>query len=175
MGNKLQWIAIACTAISLVTTNYHHSHILKAERINSELSSYLHLNERYHKLLFTLLQNDSDVFQKNEDASLEKNKYLLYALFELFSTVDSLKEYFIELGEDVWPCWERRMEFLFSKPAIRYAWHTHEKYAAKIYTASFIESVESICSSVEHHNLIVEKASKGDPTSIREEEQSSTF
>lgn len=141
---KLQWIAIACMAIGLVTSIYYHAKILKAERIESELTSYLHLNDRYHNLLFTLIQNDSEVFKKNETALLQKNKYIMYELFELFATVKSVEGYFEELDQDVWPCWERRMEFLFSKPAIRHAWQSHLKYAGKIYKPEFLHLVENM-------------------------------
>jgi len=141
---KLQWIAIGCMAFGLITSTYYHVHTLKAERIESELTSYLHLNDRYHKLLFTLLENDPEIFQKNDDLYLQKNKYIIYELFELLSMVDSLKPYFLELRADVWPCWEKRMEFLFSKPAVQHAWASHAKYAERIYKPEFIAHVESM-------------------------------
>ena len=65
--SKLQWIAIGCMALGLITSVYYHSQILKAERVESELTSYLHLNDRYHKLLFTLIQNEPDVFQQTNE------------------------------------------------------------------------------------------------------------
>jgi hypothetical protein len=142
-GSKLQWIAIGCMALGLIISTYYHIHTLKAERIESELSSYLHLNDRYHKLVFTLLENDPKIFQKNDDLSLQQNKYIIYELFELFATIDSLEHYFTELDKDVWPCWKRRMEFLFSKPAIRHAWQSHANYAGKIYKPEFLMRVES--------------------------------
>lgn len=148
---KLQWIAIACMAIGLLTSVYYHSHILKAERLESELSSYLHLNDRYHQLLFTLIQNDHEIFSKTGDISLQKNKYIIYELFELFSTVDMLESYFSELDQDVWPIWKRRMEFLFSKPAIKYAWESHLRYADQIYKPAFMKHVETLIA--ERHSL----------------------
>lgn len=141
---RLQWIAIVCMAIGLLTSTYFHATILRAERTESELSSYLHLNDRYHALLFTLIHNDNEVFIKTDDDSLQKNKYIMYELFELFSTVESLERYFKELDKDVWPCWKRRMEFLFSKPAILYAWHSHLRYAQHIYRPEFVEQIENI-------------------------------
>ncbi len=141
---RLQWIAIGCMAIGLITSTYYHVHTLKAERIESELSSYLHLNDRYHKLLFSLLENDSEIFKKTDNPSLQKNKYIIYELFEIFATVDSLKGYFSELEKDVWPCWKRRMEFLFSKPAIQYCWQSHASYAGKIYKPEFVKHVERV-------------------------------
>jgi hypothetical protein len=97
---RLQWIAIICMAAGLITSIYYHANTLKAEHIESEINSYLHLNDRYHKLLFTLLQNDSEVFQKID----HKNKYLIYELFELFATVDLLESHFNELGPEIRPC-----------------------------------------------------------------------
>jgi hypothetical protein len=144
---RLQWIAITCMAIGLITSVYFHASILKAERTESELSSYLHLNDRYHSLLFTLIHNDDEVFKKTDDTTLQKNKFIMYELFELFSTIDSLERYFKELDKDVWPCWKRRMEFLFSKPAILYAWHSHLKYAQHIYRPQFVEHIENIIAS----------------------------
>lgn len=71
---KLHWIAITCMAIGLITSVYYHAHTLKAERIESEINSYLHLNDRYHKLLFTLLQNDPEVFRKTDPDSMHKKQ-----------------------------------------------------------------------------------------------------
>jgi hypothetical protein len=144
---KLQWIAIACMAIGLLTSVYFHANILKAERIENELSSYLHLNDKYHSLLFQLIYDDSEVFKKTDDVSLQKNKYVMYQLFELFSTIDSLEGYFKELDKDVWPCWKRRMEFLLSKPAVRYAWQSHRNYAQRIYEPEFVKHIESMIAS----------------------------
>lgn len=141
---RIQWIAIACMAIGLLTSIYYHGQLLRAERIKSELSSYLHLNDRYHHLLFALIQNDSEVFQKEDEASLKSNKYIMYELFELLASVQSIEKYFKELDKDVWPCWQQRTEFLFSKPAIRYAWQSHLRYAGKIYKPEFIEQIENV-------------------------------
>lgn len=141
---RLQWIAIVCMAIGLIVSIYHHSHMIKAERIKSELTSYLHLNDRYNQLVFSLIQNDSEVFKKTDDLSLQKNKYVLYELFELLATVESLKGYFKELDKDTWPIWNRRMEFLFSKPAINFAWQQHQRYAKEIYRPEFIRLVDNV-------------------------------
>jgi hypothetical protein len=143
---RLQWIAIFCMAIGLITSIYYHSHTIKADRIKNEMASYLHLNDRYNKLLFTFIQNDADAFQKTDKQSLQENKYLIYELFELFATIDSFQDYFIEIEENVWPIWEKRMEFLFSKPAVRYAWESTRSYADKIYPSSFVDHVEKILS-----------------------------
>lgn len=144
---RLQWVAIFCMAIGLLASIYFHVNILKAERTESELASYLHLNDRYHSLLFTLIHNDEDVFKKTADSSLQKNKFIMYELFELFSTVDALERYCKELDKDIWPCWRKRMEFLFSKPAILYAWHSHLKYAQHIYRQEFVAHIEAIIAS----------------------------
>ncbi len=145
----LQWIAIGCMAIGLVISTYYHANSLKTERVESELTTYLHLNDRYHKLLFTLIDHDSEIFKDRDNyENLQKNKYIIYELFELFSTIDSLENYFTVLDEDVWPCWSRRMEFLFSKPTVRHAWQTHSQYAGKIYKPEFVRRVESVIASV---------------------------
>ena len=145
----LQWVAIGCMALGLVISTYYHSHTLKADRVESELTAYLHLNDRYHKLLFTLIDHDSEIFKNRDNfENLQKNKYIIYELFELFSTIDSLEHYFTELDKDVWPTWSRRMEFLFSKPTVRHAWLTHSQYAGKIYKQQFVNRVESVIASV---------------------------
>jgi hypothetical protein len=145
----LQWIAIGCMALGLIISTYYNAYTLKTERIEGELTSYLHLNDRYHKLLFTLMDHDSQIFKTHDDfAFLQKNKYIIYELFELFATVDLLENYFTELDEDVWPCWKRRMEFLFSKPAIRHAWQCHANYAGKIYKQEFVQRVENVIASI---------------------------
>lgn len=141
---RLQWIAIICMAIGLVTSIYYHANTLRAEHIESEINSYLHLNDRYHKLLFALLQNDSEVFQKTDPDSMRENKYLMYELFELLATVDLLKNHFNELAQEVQPCWKRRMEFIFSKPSVRHAWKSHLSYAEKIYKSDFVEHIEQV-------------------------------
>ncbi len=145
---RLQWIAIICMAVGLITSIYYHANTLKSEHIESEINSYLHLNDRYHKLLFTLLQNDSKVFQKTDPDAMDQNKYLMYELFELFATVDLLESHFNELSEEIRPYWKRRMEFVFSKPAIRHAWQSHSSYAQKIYKSAFVQHVEGIIAQI---------------------------
>ncbi|MBS0615397.1 MAG: hypothetical protein JSR58_02440 [Verrucomicrobia bacterium] len=142
-GKILQWVAITFTAIGLLATIHFHMHSLQTARIENELFSYLHLNDRYHKLIFTLLEKDANVFQKTDDAYLNENKFLMYELFELFSTADSLKSHFQELNT-LWPHWQKRMEFLFSKPAIQCAWKKHQKSAPQIYDEKFITQVNGI-------------------------------
>ncbi len=131
-------------AIGLITSIYYHAYTLQAEHVESEINSYLHLNDRYHKLLFSLLQNDAEVFQKTDPESMRKNKYLMYELFELLATVDLLKGHFNELAQVIHPCWQRRMEFIFSKPAIQHAWESHLGYAGKIYKPEFVQHVEKV-------------------------------
>lgn len=140
---KLQWIAIICMAIGLITSIYYHSKTLKAERIESEVNAFIHLNDRYQKLLFTLIHNDSEIFKRTDQESLQKNKYVIYELFELLATVYSLEGYFKELDKNIWASWKKRTEFLFTKPAIRYAWQSHAAYAEKIYRPEFVKLVES--------------------------------
>ena len=77
-----------------MTSVYYHANTLKAERVESEINAYLHLNDRYHDLLFTLIHNDPEVFKKVDPESMRKNKYLIYELFELFATVDLLASHF---------------------------------------------------------------------------------
>jgi|GEM_PF-4290791 len=142
--NKLQWIAIALTAVGLISTTHYNFHILKATRFETELSYYLNLNERYHKLLFTLITNDSEIFKKNDNASLNNNKYIIYELFELFATVKSLEGYSQELDQDINSIWQKRIHFLFSKPAIQTAWQGHENYAYEIYKPEFVEYIHRV-------------------------------
>ncbi len=142
--SKFQWIAISLTAIGLFSSTYYNSHILKSSRIENELSSYLKLNEQYNKLLFKLINNDSESFKKTDDISLNKNKYVMYELIELFATIKSLEAYHQEIGTDVSGIWNQRLEFLFSKPAIQYAWQLRRKYAEKIYSPTFVKLVEQI-------------------------------
>jgi len=142
--NKLQWIAIGLTALGLITTTHYNVRILKATRFETELSYYLNLNERYHKLLFTLINNDPEVFKKNDDKSLENNKYIIYELFELFATVKSLEGYYQELDQDISSIWKKRVDFLFSKPAVRQAWLTHVSDAQEIYKPEFVEYIHRI-------------------------------
>lgn len=141
---RLQWVAIICMAIGLITSIYYHAKTLKAEHIESEINSHLHLNDRYHQILFTLLENDSEVFKKTDQDSMQKNKYLMYELFELFATVNLLESHFKELGSEVKSCWTKRMEFLFSKPSIQHAWKSHRSYAKEIYKPEFIASIEKV-------------------------------
>ncbi len=142
--NILQWVAIGLTALGLFTTTHYNVRILEATRFETELSYYLNLNERYHKLLFTLVNNDPEVFKKSDDLSLEHNKYIIYELFELFATVKSLEGYYKELDKDLTSIWQKRADFLFSKPAVRHAWQCHETDAQAIYKPEFVEYVHSV-------------------------------
>lgn len=142
--NKLQWFAIACTALGLLTSTYYNAYILKAARMDNELSSYLKLNEHYNRLLFTLLNNDREIFRRRDDASLNSNKYILYELIELLSTVKSLENYYQELDKDVIAVWNRRIEFLLTKPATQHAWQSRKQYAERIYKPEFVEFVDEI-------------------------------
>ena len=147
MEVRLQWIAIVCMAIGLISSIYYQALTLKSERIESEINAYLHLNDRYYNLLFTLINNDPEIFRRTDSESILKNKYIMYELFELFATVDLLESHFDELGEEVTPGWKRRMEFIFSKPSVRHVWQNHLSYAGKIYNAQFIEHVTKVIAS----------------------------
>ena len=151
--NKLQWIAIAMTAVGLGASAFYSTQALRVARLESELATFLQLNDRYNKLLFTLIQNDSEVFKKTDDATLKDNKYLIYEIFELFSTIKGLEGYFSELDKDVWPIWEKRTQFFFSKPAIRYAWHLHMNYAEAIYKKEFVTYIEEVISESKSNSL----------------------
>ncbi len=140
----LEWMAIGLTVFGLCITCYYQHHTLKAIRVESELNSYLNLSERYHRILHDLLQNDPLVFQRTDNNSLEKNKYVLYEAFELFSTVHSLGKYHKETLNDVLPLWNKRFEHLFKKPAARVAWESQRSYAHRIYNEDFINDVEHI-------------------------------
>ena len=75
---------------------------------------------------------------------MRKNKYLMYELFELLATVDLLKGHFNELNREIEPCWQRRMEFVFSKIAIQHAWQSHMSYASNIYRSEFIQCIQKV-------------------------------
>lgn len=145
LGGKLQWVAIIFTAVGLFTSIHFHIHSLQTARMENELFSYLQLDERYNKLIFTLIDSDPDVFKKVDDLSLKNHKFIMYELFNLFETVESLRPHYQEL--DLWPNWQKRMEFLFSKPAIQYAWQKHRRDADQIYHPEFIARVDSILAS----------------------------
>lgn len=157
---RLQWIAIICMAIGLITSIYYHARTLQAEHVENEVKSYLHLNDRYHKLLFALLENDHEVFQKTDLESMQKNKFLMYELFELLATVDLLKSHFNELRREIHPCWHRRIEFVFSKAAVQHAWQSHLSYASKIYKPEFIQYIQEVIANTSqldtsHQDLLV--------------------
>lgn len=142
--SKLQWIAIFTTALGLIITAYLGFHSLKAIHLQSELSTYLQLNETYNRLLFDLIQHDPQVFHKTDDALAKQEKYLIYQMFELFSTIKCLETHCRELGADVWPIWQKRFEYLCSKPAFQHSWGHRLKYAESIYKPEFIDHVNSM-------------------------------
>lgn len=150
--NKLQWIAIAITATGLIITSYYNMKTLGQARLDSELTTYLQLNDRYNKLIFKLVCNDSEVFKHTDTEALKKNKYIIYEMFDLFSTIKSLETYYSELNKDVWPIWEKRIEFFFSKPAVRYAWQVRMQYANAIYTNDFVEYIDELLSTESSQN-----------------------
>jgi quinol monooxygenase YgiN len=150
---KLQWIAIFIMAIGLMTSIYYHANTIKDDRIKAEMQSHLHLNNLYNKLLFTLIQNDSEVFKQVDDPSLQENKYIIYEMFEVFATVDAFKEHFAEMHKDILPIWQRRMDFFLSKPAVRYAWESHRSYAKHIYHPGFLQYVEDTIACLELEEL----------------------
>lgn len=141
---KMSWIGIIFTSIGLLTTVYYHDHILKATRVESEMKSYLHLNQRYHQLLFALIHNDSEVFKKHDDAGLKENKYIIYELLDVISMVKTLEKYHTQVAPEIKFDWERKIDFLLSKPAIQFAWEKRMKYGDKVFNPSFITYVEKI-------------------------------
>ncbi len=155
--NILQWIAIGLTALGLITTTHYNVRILEATRFETELSYYLNLNERYHKLLFTLVNNDPEIFKKDDDLSLDNNKYIIYELFELFATVKSLEGYYKELDKDISSIWQKRVDFLFSKPAVRHAWQTHETDAQAIYKPEFVNYIHNVLAQSTPPSFSIEK------------------
>ena len=154
--SKLQWIAIVFTAMGLLVSTYYNANILKAARIDNELSSYLKLNEHYNRLLFTLITNDSEIFKKNDNASLKTNKYIIYELIELLATAKSLEHHYQELTTDVSTIWNKRIAFLFSKPAIQHAWKSRKQYAEKIYEAEFIAFIDAILNDKKDSELALD-------------------
>lgn len=137
----MQWIAIFMTTVSLFLTSYYNHRTLKVAQIENELISHLNLSERYHRILYSLLESDSHVFQRTDRASLEKNQYLIYEAIDLFCTVHSLEKYHEEMVKDIWPQWRMRMEFFFDKPAVRFAWRSQAPIAHQIYNQKFISHV----------------------------------
>jgi hypothetical protein len=149
--SKMSWIGIIFTSIGLITTVYYHDHILKATRMESEMKSYLLLNQRYHELLFTLIHNDSEVFQKVDDQSLKENKYIIYELLNLISTVKTMESCFNEVAPEIKADWERKTNFLLTKPAVQFAWEKRIRYADKIFNPNFISFVENV---IEHNKSL---------------------
>jgi hypothetical protein len=142
--SKMSWIGIIFTSIGLVTTVYYHDHILKATRVESELKSYLHLNQRYHQLLFTLINNDSEVFKKYDDGSLKENKYIIYELLDVIAMVKTLENYYTQVVPEIKSDWDRKIDFLLSKPAVQFAWGKRMKYGSKVFNPNFITYVDNI-------------------------------
>lgn len=143
----MQWIAITITAAGVMCSAYYNSETLRSARIENELSSYLNLNERYQKLIFSLISGDADIFQIVDFKDLHEKKYIIYELLELFSTVKALEGYYLDLDKNIWPIWDERIKFLFSKPAVQSVWKHRRIYAEKIYKAEFIQYVEQVFAS----------------------------
>lgn len=140
--NQWQWVAIVVTITSLISTSYFNHKNLQAARIDSELISYLNLSERYQRLMFELIKNDHNVFQKTNDDALRENKYLIYEVMDLFSIVHALDKSHKEVGQDFWPTWCKRMQMFFKKPAVQHAWKTRRTYAEDIYPSEFVEYID---------------------------------
>lgn len=141
--NRLQWVAIICTVIGLLASVYYNAKILTAARMQSEMSSYLHLNERYHKILFSLMEEDPKIFSRTSDMT-KSQKYHIYEMFEVFALVTTLEDHYKEIDSDAWPIWHKRMSFLLQKPAIQHAWQCRMDYAEALYVPEFIAYMENL-------------------------------
>ena len=144
----MTWVGIIFTSLGLITSVYYHDHILKATRLESEMNSYLNLNQRYHQLLFSLVHNQA--FRNTGGEIVKDDKYVIYELFDLISTVKTLENYFTEAAPDIKADWERKIDFLLSKRAVQQAWKERAEYIDKIYNASFITYVEQVIALHRH-------------------------
>ena len=140
---KLTWLGILFTMVGLVTTIYYNAHTLKVTRMESEMSCYLHLNDRYHQLMHTLIHNKT--FRHTTAEDLGDEKYILYELFDLFATIKTMESYFTEIAPQLRADWQRKIDFLFSKPAVQAAWKARRDYSDKIYDPAFIAYVQKEC------------------------------
>ena len=137
----MAWLGIIFTMIGLVTSVYYNAHTLKVTRMESEMSCYLNLNQRYHELVYQLVHNKT--FRHTSGDQLGDEKYLMYELFDLVATIKTMEAYFIETAPELRADWERKIDFLFAKPAVKAAWAARSEYTDKIYDPSFIAYIES--------------------------------
>jgi hypothetical protein len=82
-------------------------------------------------------------FQISDWDQLGETKFKIYALFDIFSVIYETKQYQTEIGKTFWDHWDRRINFLSNKPAVRIAWARHRKDQDKLYSNDFIEFMNS--------------------------------
>ncbi|MCE5293697.1 MAG: hypothetical protein LLF94_03675 [Chlamydiales bacterium] len=137
--SRLAWLGIIFTSLGLIISVYYNHNSLQAARMESELKSYLTLNERYHQLMFSLVNKGEGVFFKEDD---KENKYCIYELFDLISTVKIVESHFTSIPS-IKADWDRKIAFFLSKPAVKHAWRARSEYATKIYSPSFINYIDA--------------------------------
>ena len=143
--SKLAWLGIIFTSLGLLASVYYNDHNLRATRMESEMNSYLNLNQRYHQLMFSLVHKGQGVFfRTSDDEQHKESKYIIYEMFDLISTVKTLERHFTEAIPDIKADWDRKINFFLSKPAVQHAWKTRVEYANKIYSPTFIAYVEQV-------------------------------
>lgn len=136
---RAAWLGILFTMAGLVTSIYYSGHILKVTRMENEMNCYLNLNQRYHKLVYTLVHNKT--FRHTTSEELGDDKYVIYEIFDLIATVKTMETY-AEMAPELRADWERKIDFLLSKPAVQAAWKTQIPYINNIYSPDFINYIE---------------------------------
>ncbi len=138
----MAWLGIIFTMIGLITSVYYNGHILKVTRMENELNSYLNLNQRYHQLVYSLVHNKT--FRHTSEETLGDDKYVIYELFDLIATWKTMEDYFDDTSPNLKADWERKIHFLFSKPAVQAAWKMRHEYVNKIYSPEFVTYIDNI-------------------------------
>lgn len=138
--SKMAWIGIIFTMLGLVTSVYYNGHILKMTRMENEMNCYLDLNQRYHQLVYKLVHNKT--FRHTSSDDLGDDKYVIYELFDLIATVKTMENYFSETAPQLKADWERKIDFLLTKPAVKAAWKTQSAYMNDIYSPDFIAYID---------------------------------
>lgn len=73
-------------------------------------------------------------------------------MIELFFTVQCLEDYCTELGTEVWPIWQKRLEHLCKKSAFQYSWNQRLRYAESIYNHDYVAHVNKLIPEDRSHS-----------------------
>lgn len=146
MENIIQWFGIIIAVLGTFFSSIIGYKSLKAARIESAMNSFITLSDRYHKLFFSLIEEDHNILKRPLE-TVPGQQVIIYQLIELLSEVDDLEIFQKRIGERMLAKWNFRQQKLMSSVIFQCAWDKKEKDKQQLYSKKFISEIDEIIRS----------------------------